>query len=342
MTKNQNSTSTSNILPRRNDVKSTDLGEMDTSGSAFMGLESSCPILDIPIPPTASSSRRPGSPEQKSSSTIHLKNLNSQKGSQQSSLCHSTEVQFRSALSYTEVRDYAYPEFHPLHYGVPNEPEDEVLISSEEYENEEYPDSYMRDGGPPWKEDPDLASPVIISHSVGDRISREYEFSVASADEIHGRAVALFDFIPENDNEAPLKEGQVIWVSYRHGQGWLVAEDPSTGETGLVPEGYVQMISSGHEYSSFQSSAGINDSIYDTQNRNGSLNEQCLTTQTQQLVSGDGNKSTPHVKIYAEESQSYKPDKSSETDSESWVDESATSEEEGISKETPSEKVKII
>ena len=98
-----------------------------------------------------------------------------------------------------------------------------------------YPDSYMRDGGPPWKEDSDLASPVVISHSVGDRISKEYEFSVASADEIHGRAVALFDFIPENENEAPLKEGQVIWVSYRHGQGWLVAEDPRTGETGLVP-----------------------------------------------------------------------------------------------------------
>lgn len=109
----------------------------------------------------------------------------------------------------------------------------------------------MRDGGPPWKEDSDLASPVVISHAVGDRISKEYEFSVASADEIHGRAVALFDFIPENENEAPLKEGQVIWVSYRHGQGWLVAEDPRTGETGLVPEEYVQIIN-GNEYLSSQ------------------------------------------------------------------------------------------
>ncbi|KAF5092686.1 hypothetical protein D0Z00_004460 [Geotrichum galactomycetum] len=156
-------------------------------------------------------------------------------------------------MNYTEVRDYAYPEFHPLHYGVPLEPEE---FDNEDYEEEDdevgtYPDSYMRDGGPPWKEDSDLASPVVISHSVGDRISKEYEFSVASADEIHGRAVALFDFIPENENEAPLKEGQVIWVSYRHGQGWLVAEDPRTGETGLVPEEYVQMIT-GHEYLSSQ------------------------------------------------------------------------------------------
>lgn len=108
--------------------------------------------------------------------------------------------------------------------------------------NETYPDSYHMDGGPPWLEDPDLASPVVTMHSVGDRISREFEFSVASADEIHGRAVALFDFEPENDNEAPLRVGQVIWVSYRHGQGWLVAEDPTTGETGLVPEEYVRML----------------------------------------------------------------------------------------------------
>jgi hypothetical protein len=73
-------------------------------------------------------------------------------------------------------------------------------------------------------------------------MSRQYEFSVASADEIHGRAVALFDFTPENDNEAPLREGQIVWISYRHGQGWLVSEDPDTGETGLVPEQYVQLL----------------------------------------------------------------------------------------------------
>lgn len=226
--------------------------------------------------------------------------------------------QFRSALSYTEVRDYAYPEFHYLHYGavqqrpesdlsnesdfddngeyyddyeddlnnnkytdnpqdynndtnanpaysvLPTAPQSSSLQSSaaasssrhphlegirtteEGYDGEgsPYPDSYTMDGGPPWREDPDLASPVVTMHSVGDRISREFEFSVASADEIHGRAVAVFDFVPENDNEAPLKVGQVIWVSYRHGQGWLVAEDPATGETGLVPEEYVRMLPS--------------------------------------------------------------------------------------------------
>ncbi|CAN6646262.1 NAP1-binding protein 2 [Trichomonascus vanleenenianus] len=148
--------------------------------------------------------------------------------------------QFKSALPYTQVRDFAYPEFHPLHYGAVQS----TTLSDEE--NDE-PDGYgvppnNYGDGPPWQEDADLASPIIRSHEVGDRISKEYEFSVASADEVHGRAVALFDFTPENDNEAPLREGQLIWISYRHGQGWLVAEDPETGETGLVPEEYVMMI----------------------------------------------------------------------------------------------------
>ena len=75
------------------------------------------------------------------------------------------------------------------------------------------------------------------------RYSRDYQFTIASPDEeMHGRAVALFDFARENDNELPLVEGQVILVSYRHGQGWLVAQDPKTGESGLVPEEYVRLL----------------------------------------------------------------------------------------------------
>lgn len=148
--------------------------------------------------------------------------------------------EFKSALSFSQVRDFAYPDFHPLHYGVSQETRSK---KSHDYDDDNYDDDDQRlEDGPPWQEDPDLTSPVITSHEHGDRISKEYEFSVASADEIHGRAIALFDFCPENDNEAPLHEGQIIWVSYRHGQGWLVAEDPETGETGLVPEEYVQLL----------------------------------------------------------------------------------------------------
>ncbi|KAG9256061.1 uncharacterized protein F5Z01DRAFT_672703 [Emericellopsis atlantica] len=75
------------------------------------------------------------------------------------------------------------------------------------------------------------------------RYSRDYQFTITSPDEeFHGKAVALFDFARENENELPLVEGQVIWVSYRHGQGWLVAEDPKTQESGLVPEEYVRLL----------------------------------------------------------------------------------------------------
>ena len=75
------------------------------------------------------------------------------------------------------------------------------------------------------------------------RYSRDYQFTIASPDEeMHGKAVALFDFARENENELPLTEGQIIWVSYRHGQGWLVAEDPKTSDAGLVPEEYVRLL----------------------------------------------------------------------------------------------------
>lgn len=57
-----------------------------------------------------------------------------------------------------------------------------------------------------------------------------------------GESLALYAFEPLNPNELRLREGQIILVSYRHGQGWLVAEDPVTGEQGLVPEEYVRLV----------------------------------------------------------------------------------------------------
>jgi hypothetical protein len=75
------------------------------------------------------------------------------------------------------------------------------------------------------------------------RYSKDYSFTIASPDEeMHGKAVALFDFESEHANELALKEGQIILVSYRHGQGWLVAEDPITRESGLVPEEFVRLL----------------------------------------------------------------------------------------------------
>lgn len=61
-------------------------------------------------------------------------------------------------------------------------------------------------------------------------------------EEYAGPSLALYSFDPENDNELQLTEGQTVLVAYRHGQGWLVAENPQTGEQGLIPEQYVRLL----------------------------------------------------------------------------------------------------
>lgn len=57
-----------------------------------------------------------------------------------------------------------------------------------------------------------------------------------------GPSLALYDFEPENDNELRIREKEIIMVSYRHGQGWLVAQN-AAGDAGLVPEAYVRLLS---------------------------------------------------------------------------------------------------
>lgn len=97
-----------------------------------------------------------------------------------------------------------------------------------------------------YRPESDASSPISSPGFREDdqsRYSRDYQFTITSPDEeMHGKAVALFDFSRENENELPLVEGQIIWVSYRHGQGWLVAMDPKTQESGLVPEEYVRLL----------------------------------------------------------------------------------------------------
>lgn len=115
---------------------------------------------------------------------------------------------------------------------------EEVPVASQVYsqgsENQEY-----------YSEDDGMYSEDGEDDDFGDqsRLSNQYFITIASpAEEMHGKAVALFDFQKENENELGLVEGQVIWVSYRHGMGWLVAEDPKTRESGLVPEEYVRLL----------------------------------------------------------------------------------------------------
>ncbi|GAB7356414.1 hypothetical protein MBLNU459_g7187t1 [Dothideomycetes sp. NU459] len=71
----------------------------------------------------------------------------------------------------------------------------------------------------------------------------EHRPTSTSLDESYaGPSLALYTFVPENANELALREGQIIQVGYRHGQGWLVAMDLDTGEQGLVPEEYVRLL----------------------------------------------------------------------------------------------------
>ena len=119
----------------------------------------------------------------------------------------------------------------PSTYGVPGQRDSHfATLPNRSYRQDEVTES-------------DDDSSLHPAYGDDSRYSKDYQFTIASPDEeMHGKAVALFDFERENENELPLIEGQVIWVSYRHGQGWLVAEDPKTGESGLVPEEYVRLL----------------------------------------------------------------------------------------------------
>lgn len=90
---------------------------------------------------------------------------------------------------------------------------------------------------------PDLQATDSPSQSPSEAYDDEDFDALASPEDGYpGKAIALFDFHRENDNELPFVEGQVLWVSYKHGEGWLVAQDPKSGESGLVPEEYVRML----------------------------------------------------------------------------------------------------
>lgn len=93
----------------------------------------------------------------------------------------------KKCLSYTSIKDFAYEEDSPSHYGV-------------------FP-----------------VKKSLQSENVK-------------------QAVAVFSFFPENDNELRLEEGQIVIINYMYGQGWLVASDPLSGETGLIPEEYVEFL----------------------------------------------------------------------------------------------------
>ncbi|CCF56882.1 hypothetical protein KAFR_0B05860 [Kazachstania africana CBS 2517] len=126
-----------------------------------------------------------------------------------------------SDISYISIKDFAYDDAHPLHYGYFNDGEDD---------EDEEEDTYL---------EPNETS--------NDNIDRRQSIILPNEYVINQRAIALYDFEPENDNELGLHEGDIVFISYRHGQGWLVAENQPRTKTGLVPEEFVSFLDNDEE-----------------------------------------------------------------------------------------------
>ena len=161
-------------------------------------------------------------------------------------------------------------------------------------------------------EDSDDERSGELGMSRDSRYSRDYQFTIASPDEeMHGKAVALFDFTRENENELPLTEGQVIWVSYRHGQGWLVAEDPKTGDAGLVPEEYVRLlrdIEGGLSYlSGDQEESALASPVTEAAETAATPTPAEQGHTPQNNIASNGEKRPPIVSIFSTSSKDLKP-----------------------------------
>lgn len=130
-----------------------------------------------------------------------------------------------SLVGYISIRDFAYDESNPLHYGYYDDSLEETDGEEERTDMDEYED---------------------IDDSQDD-IDRRQSLLLPTEYIVNKRAVALYDFEPENDNELGFHEGDILFISYRHGQGWLVAENQARDKTGLVPEEFVSFIETSEE-----------------------------------------------------------------------------------------------
>jgi len=142
-----------------------------------------------------------------------------------------------SLVGYISIRDFAYEESNPLHYGYYDDGLDETedvtdiggYIGDDSYTNE-----YEGEGDEDVEEDK-------------EDIGRRQSVILPNDYIVNKRAIALYSFKPENDNELGFEEGDTLFISYRHGQGWLVAENQERNNTGLVPEEFVSFVEPNQE-----------------------------------------------------------------------------------------------
>ncbi|SMN21075.1 similar to Saccharomyces cerevisiae YDR162C NBP2 Protein involved in the HOG (high osmolarity glycerol) pathway [Maudiozyma saulgeensis] len=138
-----------------------------------------------------------------------------------------------SLVGYISIRDFAYEESNPLHYGYYDDgaEETEDITDVGGYPGDDSYTNEYEGGEEDGKEPLERRQSVILPN--------EYI--------VNKRAVALYSFQPENDNELGFDEGDTLFISYRHGQGWLVAENQERNKTGLVPEEFVSFVEPSQE-----------------------------------------------------------------------------------------------
>lgn len=125
---------------------------------------------------------------------------------------------------YISIKDFAYDPLDPLYHGYTEDIEGQELepeTDASDVDHEEHCDDDVNNQ----RDQNKRKSVVLPTDYVINRL-----------------AVALYDFEPENDNELGLQEGDIVFISYRHGQGWLVAENQNRTKTGLVPEEFVTYV----------------------------------------------------------------------------------------------------
>lgn len=182
---------------------------------------------------------------------------------------------------YTErpisIKDYAYTEENPMHYGIydDNSEQDEDSVEYSDYEGEiDGEESENGNDGTVFtlrKEDGENGLDVSTEIELGKKmqLSTSADHKQRTQDMLRGgktqntstlsdndeesthdseqlepiiQAVALYPFEAENENELGLVPDQLIIINYEYGDGWLVAYDPESGRTGLIPSAYVQII----------------------------------------------------------------------------------------------------
>jgi hypothetical protein len=158
-------------------------------------------------------------------------------------------------LYMVNIKDFAYDVSDPRHFGI----YDEEYTDEEEEDESGYDDDDYDDGNDgaenvgtteyqDYYETGNLDAQGVRNHHTNDEYNAEsndlYSSNEGTNNEIL-HAIALYSFVPENSNELSLVPDQLLIINYECGDGWLVAHDPVSGQTGLVPSEYIRMLDVG-------------------------------------------------------------------------------------------------